>query len=173
MPAFIASSRAAPIDAAPNGAGADRSAGSVAAGPGASTIAPRTVASAGPDEKEARLSLLVVEDSVTSRTLLKNILESSGYDVVTAVDGVDALTALHTAHFDLVVSDVEMPRMDGFALTERIRQDRKLADLPVVLVTALASREHRERGVEAGANAYVVKSSFDQSDLLAVIRRLT
>jgi len=67
----------APIDAAPNGAGADRSAGSVAAGPGASTIAPRTVASAGPDEKEARLSLLVVEDSVTSRTLLKNILESS------------------------------------------------------------------------------------------------
>ncbi len=160
-------------DAAPNDAGAERSPEPVAADPGASAPAVRAGASAGPDDKHARLSLLVVEDSVTSRTLLKNILESSGYDVVTAVDGVDALTALHTGRFDLVVSDVEMPRMDGFALTERIRQDRKLADLPVVLVTALASREHRERGVEAGANAYVVKSSFDQSDLLAVIRRLT
>lgn len=155
------------------GAGADGSAESVAAGPSESATGAHPAASVGADDKQGRLSLLVVEDSVTSRTLLKNILESSGYDVVTAVDGVDALTALHTGRFDLVVSDVEMPRMDGFALTERIRQDRKLADLPVVLVTALGSREHRERGVEAGANAYVVKSTFDQSDLLAVIRRLT
>lgn len=131
------------------------------------------VPSATAPPKAARQSLLVVEDSVTSRTLLKNILESAGYDVATAVDGVDALTALRTGRFDLVVSDVEMPRMDGFDLTTRIRQDRKLADLPVVLVTALGSREHRERGVDVGANAYVVKSSFDQSNLLEVIRRLT
>ncbi|WP_332674056.1 hybrid sensor histidine kinase/response regulator [Aromatoleum sp.] len=164
---------APPPDTATKGAGASRTSGSAEAGSGASASTLRTAALAAPDDKQARLSLLVVEDSVTSRTLLKNILESSGYDVATAVDGVDALTALHTGRFDLVVSDVEMPRMDGFALTQWIRQDRKLADLPVVLVTALASREHRERGVEAGANAYVVKSSFDQSDLLAVIRRLT
>ena len=126
-----------------------------------------------PAPAATRRSLLVVEDSITSRSLLKNILESAGYDVATAVDGIDGLTALRTARFDLVVSDVEMPRMDGFDLTARIRQDPKLADLPVVLVTALGTREHRERGVEAGANAYIVKSGFDQSNLLEVIGRLT
>jgi two-component system chemotaxis sensor kinase CheA len=62
--------------------------------------------------------------------------------------------------------------MDGFELTARIRADRKLADLPIVLVTALESREDRERGIEVGANAYIVKSSFDQSNLLEIIRRL-
>jgi two-component system chemotaxis sensor kinase CheA len=117
-------------------------------------------------------SILVAEDSITSRSLLKNILESAGYAVTTAVDGMDALTTLKSAAFDLVVSDVEMPRMDGFDLTTRIRADRQLAALPVVLVTALESREHRERGIDAGANAYIVKSSFDQSNLLEIVRRL-
>ncbi|MHB0975326.1 MAG: hybrid sensor histidine kinase/response regulator [Thiobacillus sp.] len=117
-------------------------------------------------------AILVVEDSITSRSLLKNILESADYAVTTAVDGMDAYTTLKTGTFDLVVSDVEMPRMDGFDLTARIRADKQLAELPVVLVTALGSREHRERGIDAGANAYIVKSSFDQSNLLDVIRRL-
>jgi two-component system, chemotaxis family, sensor kinase CheA len=124
-----------------------------------------------PEEAHA-LRILVTDDSVTSRMLLKNILESSGYQVTTAIDGVDALTALKTNEFDLVVSDVEMPRMDGFDLTAKIRADKKLAELPVVLVTALSSREHQERGIDVGANAYIVKSSFDQSNLLAVIRKL-
>lgn len=117
-------------------------------------------------------SVLVVEDSITARTLLKNILESAGYVVTTAVDGVDAFTALKTKEFDLVVSDVDMPRMNGFALTAKIREDRKLLELPVVLVTALESREDREQGIDAGATAYIVKSSFDQSNLLEVVRRL-
>ncbi|HQS58330.1 MAG: hybrid sensor histidine kinase/response regulator [Gallionellales bacterium 35-53-114] len=117
-------------------------------------------------------TVLVAEDSITSRSLLKNILESAGYAVTTAVDGMDAYTTLKTAQFDLVVSDVEMPRMDGFDLTARIRADKHLAEIPVVLVTALDSREHRERGIDAGANAYIVKSSFDQSNLLEVIGRL-
>ena len=116
--------------------------------------------------------LLVVDDSVTSRMLLKNILESAGYPVTTAGDGVDAMTALQRGDFDLVVSDIEMPRMDGFELTAKIRADKQLAELPVVLVTALGSREHHERGIDAGANAYIVKSGFDQRDLLDVIRRL-
>jgi two-component system chemotaxis sensor kinase CheA len=116
-------------------------------------------------------SILVVEDSITTRTLLKNILEAVGYRVKTAVDGVDAITTLKSEKFDLVVSDVEMPRMDGCELTLRIRKDKKLADLPVVLVTALESREHRERGIDAGANAYIVKSSFEHDNLLEVIRR--
>jgi two-component system chemotaxis sensor kinase CheA len=117
-------------------------------------------------------AVLVVEDSITSRSLLKNILESAGYSVTTAVDGIDAFTALKTATFDLVVSDVEMPRMDGFDLTAKIRADKHLSELPVVLVTALEQREHRERGIEVGASAYIVKSSFDQSNLLEVVRRL-
>jgi two-component system chemotaxis sensor kinase CheA len=117
-------------------------------------------------------SILVVEDSITSRALLKNLLEAAGYTVATAVDGVDAYTSLKTGAFDLVVSDVEMPRMDGFDLTAKVRADKRLSELPIVLVTALESREHRERGVDAGANAYIVKSSFDQSNLLEVIGRL-
>ena len=92
--------------------------------------------------------------------------------MTTAADGIEALTALHAGEFDLLVSDVEMPRMDGFHLTARVRADRRLAELPVVLVTALESREDKERGVDAGANAYVVKSGFDKSRLLDIIRTL-
>lgn len=117
-------------------------------------------------------NILVAEDSITSRTLLKNILESAGYQVKTSVDGVDALTALRTETFDLVVSDIEMPRMNGFDLVARIRSDKATADLPVILVTALESREDRERGIDVGANAYIVKRSFDQSNLLEVISKL-
>lgn len=120
----------------------------------------------------AKRSILVAEDSITSRSLLKNILESAGYAVATAVDGLDAYTTLKTETFDLLVSDIEMPRMDGFDLTARVRTDKRIAELPVVLVTALESREHRERGIDVGANAYIVKSSFDQSNLLETIRRL-
>jgi two-component system chemotaxis sensor kinase CheA len=115
---------------------------------------------------------LVAEDSITSRMLLKGILESAGYEVKTAVDGLDALTQLRSDAFDVLVSDVEMPRLDGFSLTARVRADRALAELPVVLVTALASREDRERGIDVGANAYLVKSDLDHSDLLATVRRL-
>jgi two-component system, chemotaxis family, sensor kinase CheA len=122
--------------------------------------------------QRAHRRLIVAEDSITTRTLLKNILESAGYTVRTAVDGLDALTSLRTEEFDLVVSDVDMPRMNGFGLTAAIRADKRLAELPVVLVTALDSREDRERGVDVGANAYIVKSSFEQSNLLEVVRRL-
>jgi len=103
---------------------------------------------------------------------LKNILESAGYQVKTAVDGMDALTALHSETFDLVVSDIEMPRMNGFDLVSKIRSEKKTEELPVILVTALESREDRERGIDVGANAYIVKRSFDQSNLLEVISKL-
>jgi two-component system chemotaxis sensor kinase CheA len=116
--------------------------------------------------------ILVTDDSVTSRMLLKNILESAGYHVTTAIDGVDALAALKSGEFDLLVADVDMPRLDGFGLTAKVRADHRLAELPVVLVTALGSREDQERGIDAGANAYIVKSSFDQSNLIEVVGRL-
>ena len=124
------------------------------------------------EEAEATPRVLVAEDSVTSRGLLKTILESAGYEVVTATDGLEGWNRLKESAFDLLVSDIEMPRLDGFALTERIRNDRQLKELPVVLVTALQSPEDRERGLDAGANAYIVKSGFDQSNLLDVIKRL-
>ena len=117
-------------------------------------------------------SILVAEDSITSRMLLKSILEGAGYRVQTAVDGSEAFTTLKTREFDLVVSDVEMPRMDGFELTRKIRSHKKYADIPVILVTGLETREDREKGIDAGANAYIVKSSFDQSNLLEVIGRM-
>jgi two-component system, chemotaxis family, sensor kinase CheA len=131
-----------------------------------------TPASAPRGAEEVAKSILVAEDSITARTLVKNILEFAGYKVKTATDGAEALSVLATERFDLVVSDVEMPRMSGFDLTARIRADQRLAQLPVVLVTALDSREDRERGVDVGANAYIVKSSFDQGNLLEVVRRL-
>ena len=117
-------------------------------------------------------SVLIVEDSFTSRTLLKNILESSGYRVSTAIDGEDGFQQLKTRDFDAVVSDVEMPKMNGFELTQKIRGDDVLSRKPVVLVTGLDSREDREKGVDAGADAYIVKTSFDQSNLLEVLARL-
>ena len=126
----------------------------------------------GEEAATVRKTVLVVEDSITSRALLKNILETAGYHTVAAVDGIDALTQLQTERIDLVVSDVDMPRMNGLDLTARIRSTGELADLPVVLVTSLDSREDRERGIEVGANAYIVKSSFDQSNLLEAIKRL-
>ena len=118
-----------------------------------------------------RSSILVVDDSITARTLLKSILEAAGYLVRTAVDGAEAFATLRETEFDVVVSDVDMPRMNGFDLTARIRADKRLTDLPVILVTALESREDRERGIDVGANAYIVKSSFEQSNLLDVVRR--
>ena len=116
--------------------------------------------------------ILVAEDSITARTLLRNILQTAGYQVTTAVDGADAFAQARAGDFDLIVSDVDMPKMSGFELTRKIRDDEKLGELPVVLVTALESSEDRERGVDAGANAYIVKSSFDQSNLLEVVRKL-
>lgn len=133
--------------------------------------APVPVAAARRPPAEAK-AVLVAEDSITSRMLLKGILESAGYRVRTAVDGMEALALLRGERFDLVVSDVDMPRLSGLDLTARIRADGRLAEVPVILVTTLETREDRERGIDVGANAYVVKSSFDQSDLLAAVRRL-
>src|SRR5262249_8633874 len=137
-----------------------RSAGSAA---GISPI--RAEAAAPLTEALPAKRVLVAEDSITSRMLIKGILESAGYEVRTAVDGMEAFTLLRSETFDIVVSDVEMPRLNGFDLTARIRADDALADVPVILVTALQTREDRERGIDVGASAYLVKSDFDQSDL--------
>lgn len=117
-------------------------------------------------------AVLVAEDSATSRILLKEMLESAGYEVTTAIDGADAMSVLDHATVDLVLSDVEMPNMDGFQLTEQIRQHPKHRTLPVILVTGRERPQDRARGMAAGANGYFVKSRFDESELLSAIEQL-
>jgi two-component system chemotaxis sensor kinase CheA len=123
-----------------------------------------------PETKSAKI--LVAEDSITSRTLLKNILETAGYLVTVAIDGSEAWARIKRGAFDLVLSDVDMPKMNGFELTKKIRNDAGLSKIPVVLITSLESREDFERGIEAGADAYMIKNSFDQGNLLELIRKL-
>jgi two-component system, chemotaxis family, sensor kinase CheA len=124
------------------------------------------------DETERRPRVLVVDDSITTRTLEQSVLEAAGFEVATAVDGVDGWRKLQETGADLVVADVEMPRMDGFSLCETIRGSDRFRELPVILVTALEAPEHRERGLEAGADAYLTKAAFDQETLLDTIRQL-
>lgn len=116
-----------------------------------------------------RKRVLVADDSVTTRALIKNIVEEGGYEVVAARDGSEALRLLQEQAFDLVVSDVQMPNMDGFTLTEQIRGIPKLARTPVILVTSLEGERDRLRGLEAGASAYLGKSAFDHRVLLETI----
>ncbi len=117
--------------------------------------------------------IMVVDDSITSRTLERSILEAAGFDTITAVHGAQALEFLRRGeHVDLVVSDVEMPELDGFGLTGEIRRDPRLAQIPVILITSLNAPEHKERGAMAGADAYIVKGEFDQGLLLETINRL-
>ena len=122
------------------------------------------------NQKQQRI--LIAEDSITSRALLRNILETSGYFVKTAIDGLEAFQILQNDQFDLVVSDVEMPGMNGFELTAKIKNDSRFGQIPVILVTSLSSDFDKQRGLEAGANAYIVKSNFEQSNLVETIQRL-
>ena len=126
--------------------------------------------------KEARRwCVLLADDSITTRALEKHILENAGYDVIPAADGQEAWELLcnnEKGSPDLVISDINMPRMDGFLLTQSIKGDSKYAHMPVVLVTSLDSPQDRLHGMEAGADAYIVKSTFDQRELLNTIERL-
>ena len=119
------------------------------------------------------LRVLVVDDSTTTRTMERNMFEAAGYSVRVASDGSDAWDIVQSEEFDVVVSDVDMPRMNGFELTSHIRGEPRFAELPVVLVTALEAREDKEQGVRVGANAYVLKSGFNSANLLDIVRRLT
>ena len=116
--------------------------------------------------------ILLAEDSIATRTQEKRILEGAGYEVVTAVDGLDAFNKLKTRDFDAVISDVQMPNLDGLGLTIKIRQQKVYSELPIILVTSLASDEDRKRGADAGANAYIPKGTFNQDVLVETLKRL-
>lgn len=132
---------------------------------------PEAVA-AGPKPPPRPRRVLVVDDAITTRELERSILAAAGYGVEVAIDGVDALEKLNRDSYDLIVADVEMPRMDGLALTAALRADERYADIPVVVVTARENEEDRRRGIEVGAQAYIVKSAFDQENLLSTIEQL-
>lgn len=136
----------------------------------------RTVGGSGPppdsQERRQKTRVLLAEDTLTTRALERSILESAGYEVLVAVDGAEAWDLLQKHEADVVVSDVNMPRMDGLALCQAVRASSRFRELPFVLVTSLATEEDRRRGVEAGADAYIVKSDFEQAALLDAIERL-
>jgi two-component system, chemotaxis family, sensor kinase CheA len=118
----------------------------------------------------------VVDDSITTRTLEKNILTAAGYEVLVAADGMEAFALLTQSldgdGCDLLLSDVDMPRLNGFELTAQVRRDPRLRHLPVVLMTSLDTPADRERGIAAGADAYLVKRGFSQHALLDLIAGL-
>jgi two-component system chemotaxis sensor kinase CheA len=116
--------------------------------------------------------VLVVDDSLVAGELQKNILLAAGYESEIAQDGVEGLEMLGQKPWDLVIADVDMPRMDGFELTSRLRADERYREIPVIIVTSRDSIDDRRRGFEVGADAYVMKREFDQSQLLDTVRRL-
>jgi two-component system chemotaxis sensor kinase CheA len=121
---------------------------------------------------EHGLSVMVVDDALMVRELQRSILERGGYNVRTATDGAEALAMLAEQPADLVVTDLEMPNMDGFVLTSSIRAHPRLANIPVLIVTSRASAEDHQRGLDAGADGYIVKTSFDEAGLISAVSRL-
>ena len=117
--------------------------------------------------------ILLVEDSLTTREFEHSLLEAHGYVVEMAVDGMDGLEKVRGEQkFDLVVTDIEMPRMNGFDFCKALRQQPEFAELPIVVVTTLDKEEEKRRGIEAGAQAYIIKGAFNQNTLLETIERL-
>ncbi|HEY9819884.1 MAG TPA: hybrid sensor histidine kinase/response regulator [Candidatus Sericytochromatia bacterium] len=124
------------------------------------------------EQAQIKPKILLVEDSIPIRTQMKRILETAGYEVTTAVDGEDGFNKLRAGSFNAVVSDVQMPNLDGLELVAKIRQFQEYTDLPVILVTTLASQEDKRQGRQAGANAYITKGDFEQGVLLDTLRSL-
>ncbi len=141
-------------------------------GSNADAVEARRVRKAKAGSSAATKKILVVDDSITSRVLLKNILESNDYQVEVANDGEDAWQKLASKRYDLLITDVEMPKMSGFELTKKIRTESTFNDIPIIVVTSLASLEDRKTGVEVGASAYFVKSNFEKSNLIDMVKRL-
>ncbi len=116
--------------------------------------------------------ILVVDDSVTTRTLEQSILEGQGYHVTIAFDGAHALRLLDKGEFDLVITDLEMPEVNGFELVSAMKQNKRLAKIPVIMVTSREDAADKERGLKVGADAYIVKASFDQKELIERVEQL-
>jgi len=137
------------------------------------SLAGMAAAAEHPSARERRARVLVVDDTLTTRTMLASVLERAGYEVLVAPDGEAAWARLLQERVELVVSDVDMPLLDGLGLTRRLRASPEHAALPVVLLTSLATSADRAKGAEAGATAYVVKTDFDPAAFLQLVAELT
>ena len=126
----------------------------------------------GPAVKAGKKRVLIVDDSLTVREVERRLLETAGYEVVTAVDGVDGWNILTAQSFDLLISDVDMPRMNGIDLVRTVKADPVLKEVPVMIVSYKDREEDRLRGLEAGANYYLTKGSFHDESLLTAVHDL-
>jgi two-component system chemotaxis sensor kinase CheA len=122
--------------------------------------------------EKSKKRVLVVDDSLTTRTLEKNILEFAGFEVILAKHGLEGKEMVEKHIPDLVLSDVEMPKMNGFEFTSWIKKDSPFSNIPVIMVTSLASDEFKKKGIEAGADSYIIKGQFDQKKLIDTINEL-
>jgi two-component system chemotaxis sensor kinase CheA len=129
-------------------------------------------AAGAPRASAAKTRVLVADDSLTTRSAMKAVLEIAGYSVIAAADGEEALSLLRETGAQLVVSDVQMPRLDGLGLTRRVKSDPRLRGTPVILVTSLDAPEDRAAGLEAGADGYLVKREVERGKLLELVRQL-
>ena len=134
----------------------------------ASTINRDTVSPSG--EKNSKV--LVVDDSISTREIVKDLLEAYGYQVTLAEDGLDGLGKALAEPYDAILTDVEMPNMDGFSLTARLREEERYRTVPIVIITSREREEDKRRGIDAGADAYIVKSDFEQSSLVDTLQAL-
>ncbi len=116
--------------------------------------------------------VLVVDDSLSTREIEKDLLEAYGYQITLAEDGQDGLNKALAEPFDAVLTDVEMPNMDGFTLTARLREDDRYRTIPIIIITSREREEDKRRGIQVGADAYIVKSDFEQSSLVDTLRTL-
>lgn len=116
--------------------------------------------------------ILVVDDSINTREIEQSILEAYGYSVDVASDGMEALEKSRNTKYDLIVTDVEMPRLDGFSLTEKLRSSEDYSHTPIIIVTSRDKEEDKRRGLKVGADAYIVKGTFDQNNLLETVQYL-
>ncbi|MCP4105391.1 MAG: hybrid sensor histidine kinase/response regulator [Desulfobacteraceae bacterium] len=133
-------------------------------------IQARMLAEAADEHKT--INILVVDDSISTREIEKGILESYGYSVSLAGDGIEGFEKAKSFPYDMIISDIEMPHLDGFSLTEKLRNDKEYKDTPIILVSSLDKEEHKKRGILAGADAYIVKGDFEQSELLDTVQSL-
>ncbi|MBF0183052.1 MAG: hybrid sensor histidine kinase/response regulator [Magnetococcales bacterium] len=131
----------------------------------------RTALTESSDHRQT-IRILVADDSINTSEIERSILESYGYQVEVANDGLAAWGKLQKGSFDLLITDVEMPRMDGFTLVKTVRESSRYAELPVIMVTSLEKEEDKRRGMLVGANAYIVKGDFQQTTLLDTVRTL-
>jgi len=131
-----------------------------------------TTAMTAPDGGRAGIRVLVVDDSLNTREIEKDVLEAQGFIVTLAEDGQDGLDKARSGHFDAVLTDVEMPNMDGFTLTAALRREDRYRDIPIIIITSREKAEDKRRGIQVGADAYIVKGDFDQSNLVDTLKSL-